>query len=140
VFPDKGSEDVLCRKSCRKGAWKAGVPPEPGVEKGDIGVIRSLNFRGDNHVVLALVEVSFSTGRIRGRIEMSILPEEKILAFELATVKTASSGRDAFSTWSRTLAFRLVKEVGFGQSCRAAANSSNMPNASVPRLRIPPSK
>lgn len=58
--------------------------PEIGIEKGGFGTIRTLDFRSDNHVV-ALVEVSFSTGQTRGRVEVGILPEEKVekvLAFE----------------------------------------------------------
>jgi hypothetical protein len=55
--------------------------PELGVERGDSGTIETLDFRSDNHIV-AIVNVPFSTGQPRGTVEMSILPEEKVLAFE----------------------------------------------------------
>ncbi len=55
--------------------------PELGAKKGDPGTIQSLDFRGDNNVV-AVVKVPFSTGQTRGRVEMNILPEEKVSAFD----------------------------------------------------------
>lgn len=55
--------------------------PELGSKKGDVGTIQSLDFRRDNHVV-AVVNVPFSTGQPRGRVEMNTLPEEKVLAFD----------------------------------------------------------
>lgn len=52
--------------------------PAIGVSEGDEGLITDLKLQNNN--VIALVQVSYSTGQPRGWVEMNVMPEEKILA------------------------------------------------------------
>ncbi len=51
-----------------------------GVQRGDEALIRALNLRNNGDIV-ALIEVSYSTGQTRGWIEMNLAPEERVLSY-----------------------------------------------------------
>lgn len=55
--------------------------PALEIESGDEGIIRELVLV--NESVTAFVEVSYSTGQIRGWILVEIMPEEKVLSYTL---------------------------------------------------------
>lgn len=52
--------------------------PDIGVTEGDEGLITDLKLQNNN--VIALVQVSYSTGQPRGWVEMNVMPEEKVLS------------------------------------------------------------
>ena len=52
--------------------------PAIGVAGGDEGLITDLSLKNN---VVALVQISYSTGQPRGWVEMSVLPEEKVLSY-----------------------------------------------------------
>lgn len=52
--------------------------PAIGVTEGDEGLITALNLQNDN--VVALVQVTYSTGQHRGWVEMKVVPDERVLS------------------------------------------------------------
>lgn len=52
--------------------------PDIGVAGGDEGLITDLKLQNDN--VIALVQVSYSTGQPRGWVEINVKPEERVLS------------------------------------------------------------
>lgn len=48
--------------------------PVLGIAEGDEGLITNLKLKNNN--VVALVQVSYSTGQPRGWVEMSVIPEK----------------------------------------------------------------
>ncbi|HET7478057.1 MAG TPA: hypothetical protein VFJ72_00935 [Rubrobacteraceae bacterium] len=56
--------------------------PAIGVAAGDEGLITALDLR--NNEVVALVQVSYSTGQPRGLVEMNVKPEERVLSYTAA--------------------------------------------------------
>ncbi len=53
--------------------------PAIGVAGGDEGLITDLSLKNNN--VVALVQICYSTGQPRGWVEMSVVPEEKVLSY-----------------------------------------------------------
>ncbi|HEX2729207.1 MAG TPA: hypothetical protein VHM16_05595 [Rubrobacteraceae bacterium] len=53
--------------------------PAIGIAEGDEGLITALNLQNNN--VVALVQVSYSTGQHRGWIEMNVMPEARVLSY-----------------------------------------------------------
>lgn len=53
--------------------------PDIGVTEGDEGLITALNLQNNN--VIALVQVSYSTGQPRGWVEMNVMPEQRVLSY-----------------------------------------------------------
>lgn len=53
--------------------------PVLGVKEGDEGVIRGLSL--DNDRVFAFVEITYSTGLLRGWVVMEIKPDHKVLSY-----------------------------------------------------------
>lgn len=56
--------------------------PAIGVAAGDEGLITGMNLQNNN--VVALVQVTYSTGQPRGWVEMSVTPEERVLSHAAA--------------------------------------------------------
>ena len=56
--------------------------PELGIERGNEGVIHTLDY-ADNRVH-ASVMVTYSTNRTRGWVDMQLLPEEKVSSYAFA--------------------------------------------------------
>ena len=54
-----------------------------GIESGDEGVIRGLDFY--NNTVFAFVMVTYSTGQLRGWVVMEIKPEMKVHSYTTAS-------------------------------------------------------
>ena len=63
-----------------------GIPgdiPDLGIEEGKRGIVRKLNFHND--CVTASVMVTYSTNRMRGWVDVDVLPGEKIISYSVIT-------------------------------------------------------
>ena len=57
--------------------------PALGVKAGDEGVIRGLSLDKDR--VFAFVEITYSTGQLRGWVVMEMKPERKVVSYTTET-------------------------------------------------------